>query len=61
VAVFPPSGALSISAQSAAKGDPIAPGSSRNYQVYFRDSNTLFCPAPTGDGFNVGNAVRVYW
>jgi hypothetical protein len=61
VAVFPPSGALSISAQSAAKGDPIIPGSVRRYQVYFRDPSPTFCPTPIGNGFNVGNAQRVLW
>jgi len=61
VAVFPPLSMPSISAQSAAKGDPIAPGSPRSYQVYFRDPSTTFCPNPPGNGFNVGNAVRAIW
>ena len=61
VAAFPPPAAPSISAQSAAKGDPIAPGSSRCYQVYYRDPNAVFCPSPTGSTFNVGNAVRILW
>jgi hypothetical protein len=61
VVVFPPSGALSISAQSAALGDPIAPGSMRSYQVYYRDSSLSFCPAPSGNTWNVGNAQRVIW
>jgi len=61
VAVFPPTGALSISAQSAAKGDPIPPGATRRYQVYFRDPDPVFCPTPIGNGFNVGNALRVVW
>jgi hypothetical protein len=61
VVVFPPTGALTISAQSALKGDPLAPGSMRSYQVYSRDSNGSFCPTPTGDGWNVSNAQRVIW
>jgi len=61
VAVFPPPASPSISAQSAAKGDPIAPGSTRCYQVYYRDPNALYCPVPTGSTFNVGNALRILW
>ena len=58
---FPPSGAPSISAQSAALGDPILAGSTRSYQVYYRDPNTSFCAAPPGNTWNVGNAQRVIW
>jgi hypothetical protein len=61
VVVFPPAGGSSISAQSAAKGDPIVPGTLRSYQVYSRDSAGGFCPAPAGDGWNVSNAQRVIW
>jgi hypothetical protein len=61
VVVVPPAGALSISAQSALKGDTLFPGSMRSYQVYSRDANGAFCPAPTGDGWNVSNAQRVIW
>jgi spore coat protein A len=61
VAVFPPAGGLSISDQSAALGDPIAPGSTRSYQVYYRDPSTGFCPNPPGDNWNASNAQRVLW
>ena len=61
VVVFPPSGALPISAQSALKGDALLPGAMRSYQVYSRDANAAFCPAPAGDGWNVSNAQRVVW
>ena len=57
----PDAGDPSISAQSAAKGDPIAPGSTRSYQVYYRDPVLGFCAAPPGDSWNVSNAMRVSW
>jgi Tol biopolymer transport system component len=47
----------SISLRSAILGDPIALGSTRIYQVYYRDSNLAFCPA----GFNVSNAIATAW
>ena len=59
--VAPLPGDPSIRAHSAALGDPIAPGSVRNYQVYYRDPDPAFCPSPQGNGFNVGNALRVVW
>jgi hypothetical protein len=61
VASFPPVGAPSISARSAALGDPIAPGSTRSYQVYYRDPDLNFCAAPPGNTYNVSNAQRVIW
>ena len=48
----------SITARSAALGDPIAPGSTRYYSVYYRDSNASFCPPAT---FNTSNAVSILW
>ena len=61
-AVSAPTGAdLSITAQSAAKGDVIAPGSTRYYQVYYRDPDASFCPMPPGDFFNVSNGVSIVW
>ena len=59
--IAPGPGDLSISQQSAALGDPIAPGSTRYYQTYYRDSNLAFCPPPQGDSWNVTNGVRVVW
>jgi hypothetical protein len=58
---FPQAGDPSISARSAALGDPIATGSSRYYQTYYRDPNLSFCPSPAGNSWNVTNAVRVDW
>jgi kumamolisin len=46
-----------ITVRSAALGDPIAPGTSRYYQTYYRDPHTTFCPG----GFNVTNGVRLDW
>jgi hypothetical protein len=57
----PAAGDLSISARSASLGDSLAPGAQRGYQVYYRDPNPSFCPAPVGSGFNVSNALRVNW
>jgi Tol biopolymer transport system component len=51
----------SISARSAMLGDPLAPGSSRSYQVYYRDPNIAFCPPPMGDAWNVSTAHRIVW
>ena len=45
----------SITARSAALGDPIAPGDTRFYQVYYRDAAGAFCPPET---FNATNGVR---
>ncbi len=42
-------------------GDPIANGSTRWYQVYYRDSNGGFCPPPAGGTFNVTNALAILW
>ena len=49
IASYPGVGDPSISARSAALGDGIAPGSQRFYQVYYRDSDPNFCPAPQGN------------
>jgi len=57
----PLAGDPSISAQSAALGDPIAPGSMRYYQVYYRDPNPSYCPAPTGNTWNVSSGGQVQW
>jgi Tol biopolymer transport system component len=54
----PQPGDLSITARSAELGDTLVPGTSRYYQVYYRDPNMTFCPPQT---FNVTNAVRIGW
>lgn len=50
-----------ITARSAALGDPIAPGSSRGYQVYYRDPDVAFCPEPRGNTWNVSSGVTITW
>jgi hypothetical protein len=57
----PEIGDESITARSAALGDPIAPGATRYYQTYYRDPNLAFCPPPQGDSWNVTNGIKVVW
>ncbi len=57
----PDTGDLSISAQSAARSNVIVAGSSRYYQIAYRDPSTTFCPSPSGNTFNVSNAIRIDW
>ncbi len=52
---------MSISARSAALGDPLVPGSVRSYQAWYRDPNLSFCAPPAGDAWNLSNAVRIVW
>jgi hypothetical protein len=59
--IFPPAGFPAISVRSATLGDPIVSGTSRSYQVYYRDPNPSFCSSPPGNTWNVGNAQRVNW
>lgn len=61
LAVAPEPGDAGILQQSAALGDPIAPGERRYYQVYYRDPDLAFCPAPAGNAFNVSNMLKVVW
>ncbi len=48
----------SVTARSSLLGDTILPGTSRFYQVYYRDPNLTFC---TGSGFNVSQALQINW
>jgi Tol biopolymer transport system component len=50
-----------VSVKSAALGDTITPGVTRNYQVYYRDSNPTFCTNPPGGTLNVSRAIAVVW
>ena len=61
VVTAPVPGDLSVTARSAALGDPIAPGATRLYQVYYRDPAPGFCPSPNGNTFNVSNGYRIHW
>lgn len=58
--VIPGGGDPTISAQSAAKGDPISAGTSRWYLVYYRDPNVLG-GCPVGNTFNATQSGRVDW
>jgi hypothetical protein len=57
----PSGGDPSISARSASLGDPIAPGSTRSYQTYYRDPDPAFCPAPNGNTWNVSSGLTITW
>ena len=52
---------LALRARSGALGDVIPPGSTRYYQVEYRDTDPAFCSAPTGAAFNVSNGYAVTW
>lgn len=47
-----------IAAQSALLGDPLSPGSTRYYLVYYRDACSSFCPSTN---FNASNGLKVVW
>ncbi len=51
----------SVSARSAALGDPITAGQTRTYQVFYRDPTATFCPNPPGNTWNISNAVSTVW
>jgi hypothetical protein len=51
----------SITARSAAVGDPIPNGGTREYQTYYRDGNPSFCPPPAGSTFNITNGIKILW
>ncbi len=60
-ASFPPAGGPSISAASLARGDALGTGAVRYYQVYYRDPSTTFCPAPSGNAWNISSGMTVVW
>ena len=61
IVIAPAGGDPSITARSAALGDPIAPGATRFYMTYYRDPDPLFCPAPSGNTFNSTNGQILIW
>jgi len=61
VASAPGMGDPSITARSAAAGDPIPSGATRYYQTYYRDPSLTFCAAPLGSTFNITNGLRITW
>jgi hypothetical protein len=58
---WPKAGEETISERSAWLGDALVNGSTRCYQVYYRDLRAGFCPEPLGGGFNLSNGVAVVW
>jgi hypothetical protein len=58
---YPDGAETPIHVQSASLGDAIPLGATRVYQVYYRDANASFCPAPIGGTFNATNALSVAW
>ena len=58
---FPQAGDPTISARSADLGSPIAPGSTRYCQVYYRDPVPSFCPTPPGSTFNASSGQIITW
>jgi len=61
VASYPGTGDPSISARSAALGDPLTPGTTRIYSAHYRDPDPTFCPMPTGSTFNSTQAILLVW
>ena len=61
MASAPGAGDLALGVQAGLLGDPIGAGTSRWYQVWYRDSDANFCAAPQGNLWNVTNGVRVDW
>jgi hypothetical protein len=61
VVYAPHAGDPSITARSAALGDPIASGETRYYMTYYRDPSPSFCPTPPGGTFNASNALSIVW
>ena len=59
--VYPDGAETPVSVRSAALGDPLQPGSTRYYQVSYRDANASFCPPPSGSTFDVSNGIAVTW
>jgi hypothetical protein len=57
----PGPGDPSITARSAALGVPISAGSYRYYQVWYRDNEANFCPAPAGSVYNYTNGYKIQW
>ena len=59
----PATGDPTITVQSTNLGDPIFPlsGQVRYYQAYYRDPSLSFCPAPSGNTFNVSSMITITW
>ncbi len=57
----PAAGDVGIRQRAANLAQPIALGTTRTYQLYYRDVSATFCPEPTGGFANLSNALRVTW
>lgn len=51
----------SLSARAMAAGDVLAPGTTRVYQVSYRDLGAAFCPPPIGANQNASSALAIVW
>ena len=56
--IAPQGGDPSVTARSAALGDPISSGMRRYYAVYYREPSPTFCPTAI---FNVSNGFEIAW
>ena len=59
-AAYPEPGDVAIRTRSRSLGDPIASGTFRYYQAFYRDSASRMC-SPAGSTMNTSNAVTVAW
>ena len=48
----------SVSVRSAAEGDVLAAGSTRSYQIFYRDADATFC---TSNTFNMSSGLSIAW
>ena len=51
----------SVRTRSAQLGDVIPSGATRHYQLWYRDPDPNFCPAPLGNMFNISNGCFLVW
>jgi hypothetical protein len=59
--LLPAAGDPSLSARSAALGDPLLPGATRHYQVVYRDPLPGGCPGTFSANVNSSNGYRIVW
>jgi hypothetical protein len=50
-----------VRARSRSLGDPLETGAIRFYQMFYRDGDPNFCPAPAGNSWNVSGGISVLW
>jgi hypothetical protein len=59
--LLPAAGDPSISARSAALGDPFLAGATRHYQIIYRDPLPGGCPGAASADVNSSNGYRIVW